>query len=78
MPELPRSGLEEVMRTLAETSHALRQNRITPQFICWTFENLQIRCVAREDGAMAAVLANRGEDTALEADQLLALFLQPG
>ena len=75
-PEIPEPGLVEVIQNLAETIHVLQQNRVEPQFLCWTFESSQFRCAVRDDGAIAVVLAGRELNVVSAADQMLWQFLQ--
>ena len=54
------------MRKIFEAVYALQQNQISTERVRWSFETVQIHCVARPGGVMAVLLVNR--ETARMAD----------
>lgn len=73
--EFPEPRAKEMLQCLSEVIQALLQNRIAMNHLCWTFENGELHCAARDDGAIAALLVSRELDVTPAVNRLFSEFL---
>jgi hypothetical protein len=72
--DFPEPQVEQSMHRLYEAVYALQQNQIATERVRWTFESVQIHCVARPGGVMAALLVNQELAPLADVERLLADF----
>lgn len=70
-PDFPAPQMEQTLRKLFEAVYALQQNQIPTERVRWSFETVQLHCVARPGGVMAVLLVNKETANLAEIERLL-------
>ncbi|MFO1488845.1 MAG: hypothetical protein U1F65_10240 [Verrucomicrobiota bacterium] len=69
--DFPEPQMEQTVRKLFEAVYALQQNQIPTDRVCWSFETVQLQCIARPGGVMAVLLVDPEKSSPAEIERLL-------
>jgi hypothetical protein len=71
----PEPRLKELLQCLTEVAFTLRNSQLGSSRLRWVFENGQLQCARRQDGAIAVLAMSKDSNADSAIEELLAEFL---